>query len=62
MKATIHWTRNGQEDSLVIYGQTIKEITTKAREEIERRGLGVHKNNCWSEVCYEGRPSREEEE
>jgi len=49
MKIKIHYTSNGNKDSLIINGNTLKEIQEIAKKETEKRGLDVEKNNCWSE-------------
>ena len=49
MKFRIHWTVNGQEDSLDIEGKTIEDIRMDVEEQMDMRGLNLYINNIWSE-------------
>lgn len=45
MKFKIHGEINGVEDSLIIEGDSIKELREKAQQETIKRNW----NHCWSE-------------
>ena len=53
MKFRIHFEREHKgevyEDSIVVSGDTIKEIQEKSNHELQARGLDANKNNAWSE-------------
>jgi hypothetical protein len=45
MKFKIGYTVNGEEDSVIIEGDTIEECQEKAQAEVKKRGA----TNAWSE-------------
>ncbi len=49
MQVRIHYTVNGEEDSIVLSGDTVEDIREQAMQEIERRGA----TDPWSEVLGE---------
>lgn len=49
MKFKIHYIVNGFEDSYILSGETVKEIQTLNKIEMEKRNLDQNKNDCWSE-------------
>lgn len=53
MKFKIHWSKDGIDDSLFIYGESIEECQEKTKSEMEKRGLNERLNNCWSEEIFD---------
>ena len=53
MKFKVHWSKDGLDDSLFIYGESIEECQEKTKSEMEKRGLNERLNNCWSEEIFD---------
>jgi hypothetical protein len=45
----IHYEIDDFEDSIIIEGETVREVQRKAHDELQRRGLDPERNNAWSE-------------
>jgi len=52
MKVKINYEINDQHDFYVLEADTVDELLTLNRIEMEKRGLDEDKNNCWSENLY----------
>jgi len=49
MKFKIHFTRNGQDDFVILYGSDVEEIRAKADEFFSSRGMTADQAQAWSE-------------
>lgn len=49
MTFRIHFNIDGDEDSFVVQGESLKDIRAKAKQELDARGLDVDRHNVWSE-------------
>lgn len=49
MKFRINYNLNFKDYCFEVEADTIKEIRKKAFEELEKRGVDLNKNSCWSE-------------
>jgi hypothetical protein len=52
VKIKINYEVNGYSDSYILESDTVEEIKTLNRIEMEKRRLDEIKNNCYSEVIH----------